>query len=447
MLPHTSHAYPQDLARLVRQHWAAMPSPLEDGAGMPAAQQALPEPEALERFFSVCYQASLLHEERRLITFRVVLAAPELFSAASGPPTGLHRLLLEYPRPFDEHEIKRLAPAAAFHRALIGVQSNVQGGFEVWGIVHSGPRWLQAVRGGRRVDQTIPDALMAAITGPGRLLVSRGTRTLAALAGGTVTDEATDVFQASWFAALFAQLHAALCADAQAPGQPSLSSAVLEPMFVHRLAQHVLRRIVSTVRGARHGGTLIFLPAREADGLASDGRHFTLKYQFRNEEPRRRIFSLMSEIMRELSISRRGADGDVQPRLGWSEYEASRSSRLASLDEALFEVAHLVAMLADVDGAVVMTNQLEILGFGAEISGALADVGCVDRSLDLEGATRVTERTDRVGTRHRSAYRLCQVLQEAFAIVVSQDGGVRFVRWHAGTVTYFDQIATGPWEV
>lgn len=447
MQPRTSHAYPQDLARLVRQRWAATISPLDDVAGTPASHEALPEPEVLERFFSICYQASLLQEEGRLITFRVVFAPPTLFSVAAGPPTGLHRLLLEYPRPFDEHELKRLAPAAAFHRALLGVQLDEQGALEVWGLVHSGPRWLQAVRGGRRVEQAIPDALMAAITGPGRLLASRGTRTLAALAGGTVTEVGTDVFQASWFAELFVQLHAALGAEYPGSGELSVASPQLEPAFVHRLAQHVLRRIVSTVRGARHGGTLIFLPAAEAEGLVAEGRHFTLKYQFRSEEPRRRIFTLMSDIMKELATLRRGADGQGQQPVGWAEYEASRSSRLASLDEALFEVAHLVAMLADVDGAVVLTNQLELIGFGAEISGTLAEVGCVDRSLDLEGAQRVTERTDRVGTRHRSAYRLCQLLHEAFAIVVSQDGGVRFVRWHAGAVTYFDQIATGPWEV
>lgn len=444
MPPPIPHAYPQDLARLVRQRWADAASPLADAL---APSSVLPGPEVLERFLSICYQASLLHEEGRLITFRIVLAAPELFSASDGPPAGLHRLVLERARPFTEHELKRLAPAAAFRRALVGVQLEGQGELEVWGLVHSGPRWLQAVRGGRRVDQAIPDALMAAITGPGRLLASRGTRTLAALAGGTVTEVATDVFQAAWLAALFRQLHAAL--DAEHPGSDEAgpARAALDSTFAHRLAQHVLRRIVSTVRGARHGGTLVFLPAAEAESLAADERHFTLKYQFRNEEPRRRIFTLMSDIMKELSTIGRASDAQVQARLGWADYEASRSSRLASLDEALFEVAHLVAMLADVDGAVIMTNQLEILGFGAEISGTLADVERVDRSLDLEGAQRATERTDRVGTRHRSVYRLCQRLHDAFAIVVSQDGGVRFVRWHAGAVTYFDQIATGPWEV
>ena len=68
------------------------------------------------------------------------------------------------------------------------------------------------------------------------------------------------------------------------------------------------------------------------------------------------------------------------------------------------------------------------------------------RALDLEGREREWTRTDRVGTRHRSAYRLCQVAPDVVAIVVSQDGGMRFVRWHGDAVTYWDQAATGPWD-
>ena len=76
MQPFASHAYPGDLARLVWQRWSETRGPLEDVATAMAQQSALPRPEVLERLFSVCYQASLLHEEGRLITFRVVLAAP-----------------------------------------------------------------------------------------------------------------------------------------------------------------------------------------------------------------------------------------------------------------------------------------------------------------------------------------------------------------------------------
>ena len=58
------------------------------------------------------------------------------------------------------------------------------------------------------------------------------------------------------------------------------------------------------------------------------------------------------------------------------------------LDEAVFEVAHLIADLSQVDGAVVMTSDLDLLGFGAEITGRLPDIGRVARAADLEGTHR-----------------------------------------------------------
>jgi hypothetical protein len=429
-----AHAHAGDLARLVELRW-------EHASG-------LPDPVELERFLSVCFQASLLHDEGRPITFRVALADPEAFAASGSPPAGLHRLVFDEDRPFDQHELRRLAPAAGFHRSLVGVRVGENGQLKVWGLIHSGPRWLQEVRGGRRIRQTIPAVLMAAVTGPGRVLVSKGTRTMGALAGGTLVDVATDVFSAPWLASLFHELGAAQrAAHALSPESTCGPHAQLDPAFGQQLAQHVLRRVVATIRGARHGGTLIFLPTEKARELCSDGRTLAPKYRFSDEEPRRRLFSLTVQIMNELARLHPQMPDEARPRVGWAEYEASADSRLAALDEALFDAAHLVGMLAEVDGAVVMTDRLEILGFGAEISGALPDVETVERSLDLDGTRRITERADRVGSRHRSSYRLSHHLHEAFIVVVSQDGGVRFVRWQDDHVTYFDQIATGPWEV
>jgi hypothetical protein len=117
------------------------------------------------------------------------------------------------------------------------------------------------------------------------------------------------------------------------------------------------------------------------------------------------------------------------------------------MDEALFEVAHLVADLTRVDGSVIMTDRLEVVGFGVEIVGELPEVLRVARAHDLDGAEREWVRTDRVGTRHRSAYRLCQAVHDALALVVSQDGGLRFIRWHDDGVTYWEQVTTGLWEL
>ena len=64
---------------------------------------ALPPPATLEDVFSTCYQASLLHEEERPVTFRVILCDPDQFPGDDdGPPAGVHRLRFADARPFTE---------------------------------------------------------------------------------------------------------------------------------------------------------------------------------------------------------------------------------------------------------------------------------------------------------------------------------------------------------
>lgn len=48
---------------------------------------------------------------------------------------------------------------------------------------------------------------------------------------------------------------------------------------------------------------------------------------------------------------------------------------------------------------------------------------------------------------HAYPHDLARVVRDAIVVVISQDGGLRFVRWHDDAVTYWDQVATGPWEV
>lgn len=219
--------------------------------------------------------------------------------------------------------------------------------------------------------------------------------------------------------------------------------STVDPAFHPLLTRHVLRRVLATIREARHGGTLILLPPDGVADLLAAGRHLSLKYAFEDEEPRRRIVTLTAEIVDALARLHGGCPDESTH---CTEYEGSRATELTALDEALFEVAHLVASLADIDGAVLMTTGLELIGFGGEIAGHLPDVARVARALDPEATWTEWVRTDRVGTRHRSAYRFCQAARDAIVVVISRDGGLRFVRWHRDQVTYWDQVATGPWE-
>ena len=65
----------------------------------------------------------------------------------------------------------------------------------------------------------------------------------------------------------------------------------------------------------------------------------------------------------------------------------------------------------------------------------LAELG----ALDLEGEKVAEEETGDVGARNRSAYRLAGALPGSVVVVISQDGGVRWVCQKGGRVTYWEQ--------
>jgi hypothetical protein len=424
----TQDAYPADLARFVRERWD------EDRAG------ALPDQDTLETLISACYQSGLLQEEERAVKFRVILCDPEVLPPREGPPSGTHRLEFPNLREFDVQEIRRLSPAADYYRSLIGVCFDEEEGLRIWGLVHSGLRWLRGGQGGRDAPPPLPPALVLRAYGPGRIAVDVGLEALCTLEEGRLSDASMDVFVSRWLPDSFApvrgeiaEIHAGLREQARKKGEVW---ARLDNDIIRVIGQHTIKRIISAVRGSHHGGTVLIVPPYLADDILED-RYVSLKYKFVDDEPRRRFRTLIVDVMNTLARSHAGAP--ARDPVGWDDYEASSDRALTALDEAIFEVAHLIAGLTAVDGAVVMTQRFELLGFGGEISGGLPAVKTVARALDVEADSAVTESAGGVGTRHRSAYRLCRTLPDVIAVVISQDGNVRFVKCKDEALTYWDQ--------
>lgn len=437
------HAYPQELVAFIFELWKDPRSVARFSAAGIETSFQLPDRAVLEEIISTCYQASLLREEERPVMFRLIIAAPQLFPADDGPPTGLHRLQFPRPRQFNEYELHRLAPAADFYRTLIGIDLDRGNKAEIWGMIHSGTRWMQAVQGGRKTFPPLPVSVVIYVTGPGQLSVCIGPEVIASLNGGQINCPSLDVFTSSWLSESFAdvrsemwELHQAVRSRAGKPW------ANLDPDFGKIVAQQVVRRIISVIRNARHGGTLVYLPPEMNQEILAPNRHMTIKYQFREEEPRQRFRTLMLRIMNTLAEIHE----DLAPTdkvVGWQEYVTCQNEAIALLDEAIFDLAHFIAALSAIDGAVVLSKRQELLGFGGVISGDIDRVDTVSHALDTEGSLTEPELSEGVGTRHRAAYQLCHELHEAVAIVMSQDGNVRIVKWHNGAVTYWDQAPTG----
>ncbi|HAM52411.1 MAG TPA: hypothetical protein DCP92_17575 [Nitrospiraceae bacterium] len=437
------HAYPRELVSFILDRWKDpfFAERLRLAEIDPSIQ--LPDRSVLEQVISTCYQASLMKEEERPVMFRLIIRDHHLFPPDDGPPTGLHRLQFDKMRPFNEYELYRLAPAADFYRALIGAALGSKKRLQIWGMVHSGTRWMQAISGGTKTIPPLPSSPVIYVRGPGRISVSIGPEMIASLNSGQISCPSLDIFSAPWLAESFASVRSEIeemHEDARARSKKPWAN--LDPKFGRIVGAQVVRRIINLIHNSHHGGMLVYLPTEMSRDISAMNRYISLKYQFREEEPRQRFRTLILRIMNTFA-ELHGESGNSAKVVGWQEYVNSRSEEIALLDEAIFDLAHFIAALSAIDGAVVMTKRQEIIGFGGVISGDIEEVETITHALDMEGRLKQQEFSEEVGTRHRAAYRLCHELRDALVIVISQDGNVRFVKWHNGSVTYWDFAPTG----
>jgi DisA bacterial checkpoint controller nucleotide-binding len=417
------YSYPAQLAELVKKVWPA------EGLDL------LPGDSQLRLLVDVAYHASLLREEQRPVTFRLLAVNPADVIKPDLPPLSVAGFQLDRARPFNEQEVRRISMAADFFRSLIGVYSDAEEQLKIWGILLSGTRWVNAVDGGRFSSAPLPRRMVIHALGPGRLTVFLGHQRVAALSSGQLEANAFDLFQSNWLAQSFRSVRAASLKSIYS--NLDLPYVPLNAEFLRVISQNVLRRTLSVVRDSKHGGTLVFIePDEEPNFIASKAIRF--KYRLSNEEQRSRYRTLLSAAFARLAhLEHQKKITDV----GWMQYQSVADHELSDLDEAFFEFAHFLADLMAVDGALILTKRYEIVGFGAELRSEAPRLSGVRRAMDPEAEIWANEPLDDVGTRHRAVYRLCDQHPNCVAIVISQDGSVRFVKNHNGAVTYWNQLS------
>ena len=198
-----------------------------------------------------------------------------------------------------------------------------------------------------------------------------------------------------------------------------------ECLAFQELARHIL--------ADGHGGTVLIVP----DEVGA-WREFIDPFPCQFDPPDRTIRqSIRQDITYEFatarileSLNQVGAAGDI------AELVASIPPRVPLSIESLVRPT---AALAAVDGAVVITKDLAVLGFGAKIAAT--------REVPREVLTVQPGPTDQQflkctleqlgGTRHQSAARFIGANQTAVAMVFSQDRRLSLMRWdsHEALVT------------
>jgi hypothetical protein len=379
----------------------------------------------------VAYQASLTFEEARPTRFRLLLTEPDQLPESGAPNQGVLRLRFDQSRPLSADELRRLSPASPFETTLIGAHEE-EGKLRIWGIAHSGPAWLAPTWGGRSLVPNWTYDPIIHVTDPGHLAVRSAGRLVGALERGVLVDALLDVFDSEWLPLLFAREREQVRAEHAALQAQSSAPTAVDHSLVGRVGQHMLRRAIQLVRGARHGGMFLVVdiePGAEMSSL----RSLRLKYQFAKDEPPRRYRTLLFQILDRVAAK------TTKASVGWSDFALDSSPELEQLEQSIFELSRVLAGLSAIDGAVILDKRFGIRGFGAEVSADLPAPAQVFRALDSEGFSREAEAIENVGTRHRAAYRFVQDHPNGLAIVISHDGGVSFVANRGGDVVFWEQ--------
>jgi hypothetical protein len=384
----------------------------------------------LEDALSACFLASLTTEEGRPVRFRLLLTPPSSLPEDGAPNRAALRLRFAASRPLEPDELRRLSPAVPFESSLIGAHVE-DGRLRIWGIAHSGAAWLAPSWGGRRAGSNWTLAPIIHVTGPGRLAVRAAGRLIAGLERGVLVSSAIDVFESAWLPELFTDLHDHMRRAHHSAMPPAGEWSAVDDSLVRTVSQHMVRRVVRLIRGAGHGGMILYDDFDH--GLDGDDRAILVKYAFASDEPRRRYQTLLQALMRSMAAA------SAKRSIGWEDFRDADDPLLAEIEHEIFELSRVVASLAAIDGAVVLNKRVELLGFGAEVSAELPAPRQVWRALDIEGTRRECDATESVGTRHRAAYRFVQSHPHGLAVVVSHDGAVRFVAWRDDGVSYWEQ--------
>ena len=417
--------YPSDLDALVSSSWPAdvPPAPFAD------CRRAVLE---------VAYHASMLREEGRPVRARIALARPsDLRASLPSAPDGPLVLRLDRTRPFDVDELRRISVAAPFETSVVAIAPDDHGELRIWGIVATGAQWLAPTWGGRRRGEPAVPGCVVHVRGPARISVHAGERFIAGLEGGRLVTLRTDVFESRWMPELFAGArdefvrgHDARRQDDGHGDWPAITGSL-----VIAVSQQMVRRALWLMREAHHGGTLVFVEPDEAEALFATV--LRAKYRFTEGPARTRYRMLLRGITGALAEARGEAT-----TLDASDF-LHHTGTLTDLEAAIFELSRTIAWLSGVDGAVVLSKRFELLAFGVEIGNASGGPRRVYRALDSEGEHTVDDDEENVGTRHRAAYRFAQAHPRGLAIVVSQDGTIRFVACRNGRVTYYEQHVAG----
>jgi hypothetical protein len=359
-------------------------------------------PDQLATFIETAFWASLELNEGRQTRFRATLAGPDQI-----PPANR----FADPVPYEERRIAKIAPATP-PGGCLGV-SAVGDRFQIWGFGGHSSRYHISI------DVSKPGSLRVGI-GPLQPFALLNGRQNPTLRGTSIT--------------LAAELQTLLGKGAGASQDPLETQAIFHECLA-------LVELIRTVLRDGHGGTLLIVPSE----TGAWEKFLTFAHRFDQSDT-----TIHEAIWQEVNdqSSHASIQAELSDRLSKIGAEVEMKLVEALPERRALDFARVVratSSLAAVDGAVVITRDLSVVGFGARITTP-GDAPCrvvIVHPTQGEEPSFVSDRLeDTGGMRHQSATRFVCANNDTIALVISQDGHVSLFRWDAPA----NVVLMAPWH-
>jgi len=339
----------------------------------------------LAGFIEVAFWASLRTNEGRPTQFSATLAGRRRHPTAIAFAEAI---------PFEEEQIAKVAPALPPGGTL--VVSMAGAGFEIWGFGR-----------GRQMEMW---TVSLDVSEPGVIRVGAGPYQPFAVLDGRL-----DPLLSATRIRLPHYLQGKL-------KKTSATNDIIETQAVWH-ESIALGDLARVILAEGHGGTLLIVP--DDSGLWEASLD---PFAYRFAKPDTTIRDGIREQLL-MAQARAQATGEVSKLAVPDETKNLLMKSLPAAQSDMVDIVRPTASLAAVDGAVVVTQDLRVLGFGAKI--AAGNVTTVNIFLPLQGGQEVVptpvERCG--GTRHQSAARFVNANRDAVAVVISQDRHLSVFSW------------------
>lgn len=329
---------------------------------------SLPEAQAIEAIIDATFWASFRPEEGRF---------PKISLAYLSPAESKRPLLFERPLPLTRAVLTKLAPAVERPEIHLGVWS-IDGQLQVWGATRSIPSFcfvLEDVEPGLLV---IKHRRLEGFGKYANVAVLKGEQVKVIDEKGTSLPDCPSLLKS---------LLAFTASAAKGGKHP---------------AMNVLVQLAASMRAHGHGGALLVVPSGSEAWRSSIAQ--PILYATTPS------FAPLSELMKQ--------DVAEEDERQW--------------EAAMRRSVDTIAGLTAVDGATIITDQYELLAFGAKIRRPQKSFP-VDRWVVTEpimgNESIVVQPTEHGGTRHLSAAQFVYDQRDSLALVASQDGRFTIFAW------------------